>query len=283
MQHEPIRLPVDYAAHGIKAPKSVCTLLPYAPPVYDESIDILRPAVIIFPGGAYRKLSAREGEPAATEFLAAGFSAFILRYTVADDGYFPCALIEAFEAVRYVREHANEYHIDPNRIWLLGFSAGGHAAAAAGVLWNHSFVRALGYEGEMHRPDGMILCYPVITSGTYAHRDSFRNLLGRQYDEELLKLNSLELQVNRETPPTFLWHTATDRSVPVQNSLLFANALIAAGVETELHVYPRGDHALSTARFDVLTPKWYHDPDPYILASVPTWTRAAIRFLNAAR
>ena len=283
MQIEPIRLAVDYAAHGAAAPKSECVLLPYALPVYDETIRALRPAVLLFPGGAYRKISAREGEPAATAFLAAGFSVFLLRYTVADDGYFPCALVEAFEAIRFLRSHAAEYGLDPNRIWLCGFSAGGHAAAAAGVLWNHPFAASIGYTGREHRADGMILCYPVISSGEVAHRESFRNLLGDRYCDELLTLTSLERQVNAETPPTFLWHTATDGTVPVQNSLLFANALIAHGVETELHVYPRGDHGLSTARFDVLSPRWYHEPDPFIPETVSTWPRDAIRFVNAAR
>ena len=283
MLHEILPFSVDYAAHGARTPKVPCELWSYALPAYGDVTDIQRPAVIILPGGAYRWLSDREGEPVASAFLAAGISAFILRYTVADDGYFPCALIETFEAVKYVRAHASEWHIDPHRIWLCGFSAGGHAAGAAGTLWNHPFAQSIGYTGREHRADGMILSYPVISSGTFAHRDSIRNLLGpRSEDASFLALVSLEQQVNDDTPPAFLWHTAKDGTVPVQNSLLYATALVEHGVECEMHIYPRGDHGLSTARFDVLEPRWYH-PDPYILQSVPTWTRDAIRFIGADR
>ena len=283
MLHDTILLPIDYAAHRADAPKTACELWSYALPTYGDVTDIARPAVIILPGGAYAWLSDREGEPVASAFLAAGISAFVLRYTVAGNGSFPCALIEAFEAVQYVRSHAEALHIDPNRIWLCGFSAGGHAAAAAGTLWNHPFAEQIGYTDRNHRADGMILCYPVLTSGTYAHRDSIRNLLGpHSKDPDYLALVSLEQQVNGDTPPAFLWHTAKDGTVPVQNSLHYAEAMVRHGVECELHMYPRGDHGLSTARFDVLESRWYR-PDPYILESVPTWTRDAIRFIGANR
>ncbi len=277
---QPIDLNIDYAAVGVPEPKKPCKFTAYAPKTYGECTDILRPAVIICPGGAYRWISDREGVPVAQAFLAKGISAFILSYTVAENGRFPCALIEAFSAVRYVRAHADAYRIDPDRIYLCGFSAGGHAAAAAGVLWNHPVAESLGFTGRRHRADGLILGYPVITGGEYAHRDSIRNLLGDAYSAETVELVSLEKQVNVETPRTFLWHTAADRSVPVQNSLLFADALIRNGVETELHVYPRGEHGLSTARFDVLTPGRF-TIDPFMLETVRSWTDDAIRFIFA--
>lgn len=280
MTIQPIERFVDYRAAGVDAPKKPCSLLAYTLPSYGENGDVLRPAVIIFPGGAYRWISDREGEPVAQAFMAGGVSAYILSYTVAENGYFPCALVEAFSAVRYVREHAKENRIDPERIYVCGFSAGGHAAASAGVFWNHPIAEELGFSGAAHRPDGMILGYPVITGGAYAHKDSFRNLLGGAYSPKTVELTSLERRVNTGTPRTFLWHTAADQSVPAQNALLFASALIEHGVETELHLYPRGEHGLSTARFDVLTPNRF-ERDAYMLSSVPTWTADAIRFLFA--
>ena len=275
-----INLPVDYTKAGVSTPAKSCGFVGYELPTYGDITEILRPAVIICPGGAYAWISDREGEPVAEAFTAHGISAYVLSYTCAPNGYFPTALVEVFAAIRYVREHAAEHHIDPNRIYVCGFSAGGHAAAAAGVFWNHPIAKSLGFEGTMHRPDGMILGYPVITDGEVAHRDSFRNLHGSTYDEGQGGLTSLELRVTKDTPRTFIWHTAADNSVPAQNSLLFADALIRCGVETELHIYPRGEHGLSTARFDVLTPGRFHT-DPFMLQTVRSWTDDAIRFIFA--
>ena len=280
MQIKSIDLRIDYSAAGVTTPKKQCRFVGYELPVYGEIDSILRPAVIICPGGAYAWISDREGEPVATEFLAKGISAYILSYTCSEDGSFPCALLEVFSAVRYVREHAKENHIDPNRIFLCGFSAGGHCAAAAGTMWNHPIARSLGFIGTDHRPDGLILGYPVISGGVYAHSESFRNLLGDAYSEKTVELTSLENRVNSETPRTFLWHTAADNSVPVQNSLLFAKALADHHVPFELHVYPNGEHGLSTARFDILTPGRF-EQDAYMLSSVPTWIQDATRFVFA--
>lgn len=280
MQPETLDFRVDYAASGVRAPKKPCTLRSYALPTYGDVKSILRPAVIICPGGAYRWISEREGEPVAQAFAAHGISTFVLSYTCADDGYFPCALIEAFTAVRCVRSRAKEWRIDPNRIFLCGFSAGGHAAASAGVFWNHRLAERLGFTGNTHRPDGLILGYPVITSGPDAHRESFVNLLGPAYSDGALELVSLERRVTPDTPRTFLWHTARDDSVPARNALLFADALIKNGVETELHIYPRGEHGLSTARFDVLTEGRF-TVDPFMLETVRSWTDDAVRFIFA--
>ena len=280
MTGERIDLQLDYAAAHVTPPKRPCAFTAYTLPTYGGIEDIARPAVILCPGGAYRWISDREGLPVASAFWAKGVSVYHLAYTCADNGHFPCALLEVFAAIRYVRAHAAENHIDPNRIYVCGFSAGGHAAARAGVFWNHPIAEQLGFTGTAHRPDGMILCYPVISGGEWAHRESFRNLLGDAYSEETVELVSLEKRVNAGTPRTFLWHTATDRSVPVQNSLLFADALVQNGVETELHVYPRGEHGLSTARFDVLTPGRF-TVDPFLLETVQSWTDDAIRFLFA--
>lgn len=279
MRISEIDLGIDYTARGILEPKKKCRLIAYELPVYGTVTDIARPAVIICPGGGYRFISEREGEPVASAFLAEGINAYILEYTCADDGCFPAALLEAFTAVRYVREHAAEKLVNPERVFLCGFSAGGHCAAAAGTMWELQIAQNMGFFGEGHRPDGLILGYPVITAKQYAHEESFRNLLGAQDSSELREFVSLENRVSERTPRTFLWHTANDGSVPVQNSILFAKALADHGVPFEMHVYPSGEHGLSTARYDVLTPGRFRK-DPYMLQSVPTWVHDAIRFIK---
>lgn len=205
-----------------------------------------RPAIIFCPGGAYSRVAKREGEPVALRFLAMGFQCFILRYTTLSMP-FPAALAELSETVRMVRQKAGEWNIDPDRIVVCGFSAGGHLAASLGVFWNAEFLRRpLGYTGRENRPDGLILAYPVITSGQFAHEESFKNLLGDSYTEKL-SLVSLEKQVTEDTPPAFLWHTFEDEAVPPENALLFAMSMRQKGVSTELHLWPHGCHGLALA------------------------------------
>ncbi|MCI9147540.1 MAG: alpha/beta hydrolase [Hungatella sp.] len=211
----------------------------------------MRPAVVICPGGGYHKLSEREGEPVAMEYLAMGYHAFVLRYTVAP-GRFPQGLLELASLVAHIRDHGEEWGVDPAKVVVSGFSAGGHLACSLGVFWNREFVYGpIGRRAEEIRPDGMILCYPVITSGAYCHPGSFENLLGEEAgDEKKRRLVSLEMQAGPHTPKTFLWHTAKDATVPVQNALLFAEALAANGVNVEFHLFPSGGHGLSLARED---------------------------------
>lgn len=209
-------------------------------------VDEKRPVVLICPGGGYEFTSDREAEIVAVQFLAQGFHAAVLRYSCAPAEY-PAALLELAGSVLFLREHAEEYYIDADRIVVMGFSAGGHLAASFGCFWTESFIRdALKTSREMLRPDGLILCYPVITSGEFAHRDSFVHLLGSRY-EQLVERMSLENQVNENVPKTFIWHTFTDEGVPVENSLLFVAALRKNGIPTEFHMYPVGGHGLSLA------------------------------------
>ena len=136
----------------------------------------------------------------------------------------------------------------------MGFSAGGHLAGSAGLLWNkRELYQPLRRRPSAFRPDGVVLCYPVVTSGTAAHRGSIEHLLGERYDE-LLELVSLEKQVPRQAPPFFIWHTADDVTVPVENALLLDKALRAKGVPSELHIYPSGGHAQSLADRTVFAP-----------------------------
>lgn len=222
------------------------------------SVDVekKRTAVIVCPGGGYRMRSDREAEPVVMQFLSMGYHSFILDYSV-EPNHFPTALLELAEAVALVREHGEEWHVDPDRILVCGFSAAGHLCCSLGNFWNQEFVYgAIGRTKEEVRPDGMILCYPVITSGPYAHEGSFKYLLGEdaltgdregenQPDRE--KKVSMELQVTENTPPAFIWHTFEDQSVPLENTLLLAGALRRAGVNFELHVFPRGGHGSSLA------------------------------------
>ena len=205
-----------------------------------------RPVVLICPGGGYAMTSDREAEALAVKFLAMGYHTAILRYSVAP-ARFPEALLQLATAVALLRENAEKWHIDENKIVVQGSSAGGHLAASLGVFWNKSFVtETLEKNSKMFRPNGLMLSYPVITSGEKAHEESFRNLLGEQYEEKKEEL-SLENQVTPDTPPTFLWHTATDETVPVENSLYFFQACLQQGVSAELHIYPVGGHGLSLA------------------------------------
>ena len=216
---------------------------------YSESLPISekRPLILICPGGGYEWVSGREGEPVAMRYLAMGYHAAVLDYSVYPQAENPTALYQLAGAVKHLKEHAEEYHLDPERIILQGFSAGAHLAASLGVFWNRDFLKeAFDADSFLWKPAGMILSYPVISSGEYAHHGSFRNLLGLRYDDMKEEV-SLEKQVTSETIPTFLWHTAEDATVPVENSLLFFTALKKAGVPAEMHIYPHGRHGLSLA------------------------------------
>ncbi len=205
-----------------------------------------RPLVILCPGGGYRFVSEREAEPIAIQLNAMGIHVVILRYTVYP-AKFPTALTQLAKSVAYAREHAKEWNVKSDRIVVMGFSAGGHLAASMGTLWHEPFLEEIMQQPkENYKPNGLLLSYPVITSGEYAHRDSFVALLQDRYDE-LVERMSLEKRVTEFTPPTFLWHTFEDGLVPIENTLLFTQALNEKKIPFELHVYPKGEHGLSLA------------------------------------
>ncbi|WP_027091290.1 alpha/beta hydrolase [Cohnella thermotolerans] len=214
-------------------------------------------AVIVFPGGGYGMRADHEGEPIARWLNSIGVSAFVLRYRVAPYGY-PCALLDAQRAIRTVRHEAERYGIDPNRIGILGFSAGGHLAATAGTHFDAGRPEAEDeIERRSSRPDLLILCYPVITMlDSHTHEGSRLNLLGAEPDPNLVELLSNERQVTADTPPTFLWHTSDDGAVPVENSLRFASALREKGVLFDLHVYAHGRHGMGLAEDDDHVKGW---------------------------
>jgi acetyl esterase/lipase len=209
-----------------------------------------RSAVIICPGGGYWQVVAREGEPVARQFVKMGCVAFVLRYSVLPNG-FPISLLELAKVVAIVRSRADEWNIDRDKVLLCGFSAGGHLTCSLGVFWNQEFVwRAIGEKnGTVIKPNGMILGYPVITSGIHAHKYFVERLFQYQGGpgEGDVELVSLEKQVSSDTPKAFIWQTCTDEDVPVENSLLLAEAMRKHGLNVELHIFPEGPHGLSLA------------------------------------
>ncbi|MBO5041256.1 MAG: alpha/beta hydrolase [Clostridia bacterium] len=240
-------LKLDYEKAGLPTPTVTPKFIGFIPKNYDEYCEgRRRPAVLVLPGGGYHYTSEREATPIALEFLTCGAAAFVLRYSVSPDR-FPISVCQVYAAIKQIRENADEWNIDPNNIAVIGFSAGGHLAASSGVLWNTEIIRKCGFTDDSHKPNGMILCYPVITGGEKAHRGSFEHLLGENADPEMVEYLSLENRVTSDTPRAFIWHTYEDDCVPVENSLLFASALVKNGISTELHIYPHFRHGLSLA------------------------------------
>lgn len=231
-----------------------------------------RPAILVFPGGGYVYTYPGEAEPIALQYLAAGFCAFVLDYSVAPVR-FPQALLEALTAIRTVREHAAEYGIDPQRISACGFSAGGHLAGCTGTLWNHPCLDGM-LEGarEQYRPDAMVLSYPVLTYES--HRDSYRNLLGENDTAPMREFLSLNLRVGAHTPPAFLWHTAEDDGVSAECSLLFAAAMRRSHIPFEIHVYENGGHGSCLGNY---VSGFGQAPDQPNASAA--WVEASIRFL----
>ena len=212
-----------------------------------------RPLVLVIPGGGYEHVSPREGDPVALRFLAAGYHAAVLHYSVGEQArdYRPLAQVNG--ALTALRAHAAEWGICPDKIAVCGFSAGGHLAACTGLLWDADPVRdALGEHAALVRPDAMILCYPVITSGEYGHAGSFDRIAGS--DPALRERFSLEKQVRPDTPPVFLWHAVADATVPVQNSLMLVEQLEKQDVPYEMHLFGGGKHGMGLCTVEVNHP-----------------------------
>ena len=256
MKYEVIDMKI---AHSVQATLTIYAHEDY-PQVYGERN---RPMIVICPGGGYEHVSTREGEAIALQFMTTGAHAAVLRYDVSGQGAeFPQHLLELAASVAYVRKHAAEYCIDPDKILVAGFSAGGHLAASLGCFWKEKWLEELmqaetGATMKDYQPNGEILAYPVITSGEFAHRGSFVKIMGSEAEQgyaplglsatELEEKLSLEKQVTSDFPQTFMWHTFEDGAVPLENSLFFAEALRKAGVNFEYHVFPHGGHGYALA------------------------------------
>lgn len=219
----------------------------------------LRPAVIVAPGGGYAYASEREAEPIAARFLALGFQTFVLRYLTKTEGVaYPEELLELASAVDYVKKHAEEYRVNPEEVFAVGFSAGGHLVAD--LAMEMKGLERLGFEGDATLK-GIGLGYPVI-SYEDGHKESYDNLLFGYTEEAQAKMRedlSLEKHVSKENPPAYIYTTATDKTVPVSNSLRYASALMKEGVPCELHVYSYGPHGSSVGDEEVC-PGFPEDP-----------------------
>lgn len=203
----------------------------------------VRGAILVIPGGGYGNCCAeREGEPVAQAFMPYGFNAFVLHYSNASnsDKVFPAQLIEASMAMQHIRENAEYYNIDPHRVFVCGFSAGGHLAACLGTMWHLPQVSTK-FLNDINKPDGMVLVYPVIS--TEFHSFSFHNLLGSKAPTaRQLEMCSVERHVDHRSIPAFVVHTFNDDVVDVRNALVLANAYKMADRVMELHIYPDAPH-----------------------------------------
>lgn len=244
-----------------------------------------RPAIVIFPGGAYWFTSDREADPVAMKYVSAGYQAVVVRYTCVNfgDGYapYPQQLLEGAAAIHYVREHAEEWNIDPHKVAVIGFSAGGHLAGMMSTLYGEKVVcDTFGTAYEDIRPDATVLSYPVASGYDYGHRESIKNLLGETAvnDETMLKKVSIPDNVTPDTPPTFIWTTYDDHCVPAKSSMRIAEAMMNAGVECELHVFRHGDHGLSVADRTVA-----NSPESVMRADnkhVAHWVKLSLEWLS---
>ena len=215
-------------------------------------------AVLVFPGGGYHHLAMdHEGIQIADWLNNLGISAFILKYRLGPVYHHPIELNDAQRAIRIVRSRAKEFGIDVNRIGVWGFSAGGHLASTTGTHFDEGNAGASDpIERVSSRPDFLILAYPVISFTEYVHKGSRTNLLGENYDPALAELLSNEKQVTARTPPTFLFHTDDDATVPVENSVMFFAALKKAKVPAEMHIYEHGKHGVGLAQSDPVLSTW---------------------------
>jgi len=245
MEKKTVKLEIPYEKAGLASDGCCAELDLYTLEQHDNIELKQRPAVIICPGGGYEYCSVREAEPVALRYAAFGIPAFVLRYSCVNKR-FPTALLELAQAMSYVRSNAAELGVDPDRIMVSGFSAGGHLAASLAVHWNKPFIAdTLGGNSDVYKPNGAVLCYPVITSGEKRHDGSIVNIVGADYPAEMMETVSLEKQVTEAVPPVFIWHTADDGLVPVENTLMFASALAEKKIPFACHIFESGVHGLS--------------------------------------
>jgi acetyl esterase/lipase len=212
----------------------------------------VKDAVLVIPGGGYSGCSSSEAEGVAMKFLEAGMSAFVLTYTTRMRSHMKPLqkqpLRDLSRAMVIIRENAAAWRINPDHIAICGFSAGGHLAASLAVHWNRDFLQDVrGIQEYTNKPNAVILSYPVISSGEFAHKGSFKNLLGENATQEQLDEVSLEYSVGPHTPPVFVWHTVQDTTVPVENAMLFSSALRRSNIPFELHIFPFINHGTSTS------------------------------------
>lgn len=232
----------EFLGYDGREPKMVC-YLPYCLEEMGRENE-KRPSMVVCPGGGYARCSEREEEPIALKFLNWGFNVFVLRYSCAPHRY-PTQLREVAAVFEEIYKNADEWNCDTNKIGIIGFSAGGHLAAHYSNVYNCGVVREAFPDSK--KPNFSVLSYPVISADeSFAHKGSFVNLLGTYPEGDQAEKYSCEKMVTKDTPPTFIWHTAEDDVVPVKNSIVYASALADNKVPFSLHIYPYGVHGLST-------------------------------------
>ena len=237
-----------------------------------------RPAMLVIPGGGYACVCAeREGNLIAEAFLARGFNCFVLTYTVGGGAKFPQQLTEASLAMEYIRNNATELHVNPERVYCVGFSAGGHLAGSLGTMWHKIDMNGI------NRPNGMVLCYPVLTATEgVCHEGSFLNLLGKEtLTPEDRETYAIEKNIDSRTCPAFLMHTADDAVVPVESTIYAAAALSREKIPFEVHIYPHAPHgvALGTELSSRENPNSTPNPE-WVDEAIAQWVDHAVYFLN---
>jgi acetyl esterase/lipase len=231
-------------------------ITPYLPPEGTAN----GTAIVIFPGGGYQHLSmVKEGSDVANWLASTGVTAFVVRYRLGPTYHHPIELGDAHRAIRIVRSRASEWRIDPRRLGIIGFSAGGHLASTAGTHYDAGNASSADpIERVSSRPDFMLLLYPVITfrDTVHMHRGSRDMLIGKAPPDSLVQLLSSEMRVTRDTPPTFIAHSTDDTTVPVENAILFYEALRANKVPAEMHIFEYGGHGFGLAPNDPMLGAW---------------------------
>ncbi|MEM9410936.1 MAG: alpha/beta hydrolase [Planctomycetota bacterium] len=218
-----------------------------------------RPAVMICPGGGYGHLAMdHEGKQIAKWFNSLGIDAFILKYRLGKHGYrHPVMFNDAQRGLRLIRSQSERWEIDPEKIGVMGFSAGGHLASTLATHFELGDQLAEDpVEQVSGRPDFLVLGYPVISMDEYTHWGSRRNLLGANASQALIKELSNHQQIKENSPPTFLFHTDQDKAVPAENSVLFYLGLRKKGIPAELHIYERGSHGVGFAKNNPVLSSW---------------------------
>jgi acetyl esterase/lipase len=238
-----------------KADRDIPTLTPF----WADPEKATGAAIVICPGGGYGGLAGHEGKDYALYLNTLGITGFVLKYRLGSAGYrHPVMMNDVNRAIRYVRAKSAEWKLDPKRIGVMGSSAGGHLASTAVTHYDAGKPDAEDViERASSRPDLGIICYGVISMGPNTHGGSRNNLLGKEPSEELIKLLSNELQVTKDTPTCFIWHTWEDKAVKVENSLEFASALQRNGVPFDLHVYHKGAHGIGLGSREFDAAKWH--------------------------
>ncbi len=218
------------------------------------------PSVIVCPGGAYFFTSQREADPVAFEYLAEGYNVFILDYSVGELAKDFLPLKELSNLIMTIRDNSDKWCCDPDKIAVCGFSAGGHLAASAAILWNNDKFKAVfDTQNGKNKPNAAILGYPVITADEFAHEDSIKNVSGAERGTYKYNFFSLDTRVDKDCAPIFVWHTVSDGLVPVENTIKLISALQENKISFECHIFPTGDHGMSVCTTEVSSPNEHNN------------------------